>query len=99
DEPTNHLDPRAQLDLLHLVAQLDCTRIVVIHDLDHALAIADRIVLLHQGRLVAHGRPRAVLDAANLSAVFGLESRIVPHPIDDRDHLTFARPAAAPATT
>ena len=50
DEPTNHLDLRYQVETLDLIRDLaddHGTAIgVVLHDLSHAAAIADRVVLL-----------------------------------------------------
>jgi iron complex transport system ATP-binding protein len=76
DEPTNHLDLRYQVEILDLIrdlAEQQGTALgVVLHDLDHAAAVADRVVLLHQGRVSAAGTPADVLTAEHLSAVYGL---------------------------
>ncbi|MDN5725158.1 MAG: ABC transporter ATP-binding protein [Propionibacteriales bacterium] len=90
DEPTNHLDPRAQLDLLALVASLPMTRIAVLHDLDQALAHADLAAVLHQGRLVACGPPAEVLTNDLTTAVFGVRSAVIMHPLTQRPHLVTA---------
>lgn len=87
DEPTNHLDPRAQLDLLELLATLGMTRVAVLHDLDHAVAYADSVTVLDSGRIVAVGAPAKILTADLMTAVFGVRSRIVPHPLTGRPHL------------
>jgi iron complex transport system ATP-binding protein len=75
DEPTNHLDLRYQistLDLIRDLADAGTALGVVLHDLDHAAAIADRIVLLHDGRVRADGTPAEVLTGEHLSAAYGL---------------------------
>ena len=90
DEPTNHLDARAQIDMLELVAGLPQTRLSVLHDLDHALAYADHLVVLHRGRVAASGDPVAVLTDALTRDVFGIRSRITTHPLTGRPHLLFA---------
>ncbi|WP_409330210.1 ABC transporter ATP-binding protein [Trujillonella humicola] len=76
DEPTNHLDLRYQVETLDLVRQLaddHGTAIgVVLHDLNHAATVADTVVLLQRGRIVAAGRPEDVLTAEHLSAVYEL---------------------------
>jgi osmoprotectant transport system ATP-binding protein len=58
DEPFGALDPltRAEMqDMLRdLLARIQKTVLLVTHDLDEALYLADRIALLHCGRLVAH---------------------------------------------
>ncbi|WP_028659917.1 ABC transporter ATP-binding protein [Nocardioides insulae] len=76
DEPTNHLDLRYQVETLDLVRDLadeHGTAVgVVLHDLDHAAAVADQVVLLDHGRVVVTGGPREVLTAEHLSDVYGL---------------------------
>ncbi|MCK1817328.1 ABC transporter ATP-binding protein [Streptomyces sp. XM4011] len=90
DEPTNHLDIGSQLELLELVRALDLTVVVAIHDLGHAVAYCDRLVLLHEGRLRAAGTPEEVLTPATVAEVFGVRSAIVPHPLTGRRHLVTA---------
>jgi iron-chelate-transporting ATPase len=76
DEPTNHLDLRYQVETLDLVRDLadhHGTAIgVVLHDLNQAAAVADHVVLLHDGRVRAAGGPADVLTADHLSEVYGL---------------------------
>ncbi|MBF6328347.1 ABC transporter ATP-binding protein [Nocardia transvalensis] len=92
DELTNHLDPGAQLELLALVKHLGLTTVAALHDLDHALAHCDHLILLHDGRVVATGAPERVLTPAHMSTVFGMRSTIVPHPLTGRPHLVTALP-------
>ncbi|CAM3298763.1 ABC transporter ATP-binding protein [Nocardioides dubius] len=75
DEPTNHLDLRYQVETLNLVRRLaerGTALGVVLHDLNHAAAVADRVVLLHRGRVHADGAPAHVLTSENLTAVYGI---------------------------
>ncbi|MCM6772503.1 ABC transporter ATP-binding protein [Nocardia sp. CDC159] len=92
DELTNHLDPGAQLELLTLVRELGLTTIAALHDLDHALAYCDALVLLHDGRVAATGAPADVLTPDRIAAIFGMRSAIVPHPLTGRPHLVTALP-------
>lgn len=59
DEPLGALDPliRAALqrELAGLFRAIDCTVLLVTHDLREARVLADRVALLHEGRLVQHG--------------------------------------------
>ena len=59
DEPTAGLDPITSREIDELILKLqeerDVASIVVTHDLHSAKLIADRIVLLHQGRAVMEG--------------------------------------------
>ncbi|MBW3620150.1 MAG: ABC transporter ATP-binding protein [Actinobacteria bacterium] len=88
DEPTNHLDLRYQVETLDLVAELAVDHGVavgiVLHDLDQAAAVADRVVLLEGGRVRAAGAPREVLTADALTAVYGIPVEVVVDPTTDR---------------
>lgn len=98
DEPTNHLDIAAQFALLDAVAALDVTAIVSLHDLNHAAAYADVVVVMADGRLVASGDPVHVLTPELLDEVYGVQAVCGRHPITGRLHLTFASaPRRAPA--
>ncbi|GAA1873765.1 siderophore ABC transporter ATP-binding protein CdtA [Brevibacterium marinum] len=76
DEPTNHLDLRYQAEILDLMRDLaDDHRTaigVVLHDLNHAAAVADDIVLLSEGRIRAAGSCEEVFTAEVLTEVYGL---------------------------
>lgn len=85
DEPTSHLDLRYQVELLDLVRELaDSHEVavgIVLHDLNHAAAIADQMALVHEGRIRVTGSPDIVLDADVLSDVYGIELAVAPDPI------------------
>jgi iron-chelate-transporting ATPase len=88
DEPTTYLDLRYQVELLDLVRDLaDESRIavgVVLHDLDQAAALADTVVLLHEGRVRAAGTPADVLTPALLSEVWGIDIEVDTDPSTGR---------------
>ena len=79
DEPLASLDPRHQLETLVLLRQaaaMGMGVIVVLHDLTHAAAVADEILLLRGGAVLAHGPVGAVMTPANLAAAYGVEVTI-----------------------
>ncbi|GBQ02806.1 Fe(3+)-dicitrate ABC transporter ATP-binding protein [Streptomyces spongiicola] len=88
DEPTTYLDLRYQVELLDLVRDLaDVHGIAVgavLHDLDQAAAVADRIVLLHEGRVVAEGLPEEVLTAQRLTDAYGIRVEVDTDPLTGR---------------
>lgn len=61
DEPTTGLDPISTTAINELIQKLSrdfkTTSVVVSHDMQCALSIADRIVVLHEGSIVAQGTP------------------------------------------
>ncbi|AZZ53989.1 ABC transporter ATP-binding protein [Rathayibacter festucae] len=85
DEPTNHLDLRYQvetLDLIRDLAEVHGAAVgVVLHDLDHAARVADRLLLLSDGRVLAEGDPLAVLTAEHIEAAYGLRVEVA---VDER---------------
>ena len=63
DEPTAGFDPQARRDfhdLLASLADLDTTILMTTHDLDEAEKVASRILVLADGKIVAHGSPDAL---------------------------------------
>jgi iron complex transport system ATP-binding protein len=80
DEPTMSLDPRHQLVVMQLLAasaHAGGAVLAVLHDLSLAARFADRVLVMHQGRLVADGGPREVLTPERIASVFGVEASIV----------------------
>lgn len=66
DEPTSALDPELAgdvLDLMRRVAEQRRTLLIVTHEMQFAREIADRILFMHSGRIVAQGTPAQILDA------------------------------------
>jgi len=64
DEPTTGLDPQARLEVWELIDTLrrDGLGIVLTtHYMDEAERLSDELVVLREGRMVAAGKPRAVL--------------------------------------
>lgn len=84
DEPTATLDIRYQLEVMALIRRLATeegrTVVAVLHDLNLAGRFADRLLLLHEGRIFAAGKPVAVLTPANLRAVYGVEAVVTEAP-------------------
>lgn len=75
DEPTANLDLAHALALSHLARRLaDAGHgvVVAIHDLEAAYRMADRVLLLNNGRVHASGAPSEVLTDDNISAVFSV---------------------------
>jgi polar amino acid transport system ATP-binding protein len=67
DEVTSALDPELVGEVLGVMRTLaterDVTMLVVTHQMDFAREVADRVVFLHEGRILEQGPPSQVLDA------------------------------------
>jgi iron complex transport system ATP-binding protein len=83
DEPTSSLDLAYQFEIASLLRRLNrergTTMVVSTHDLNFAAALCGRIVLLKQGRVVAEGDTQAVLTAANIRTVYGMDADVQFH--------------------
>jgi len=90
DEPTNHLDIGAQLELMTLLTDLRLTTVAAMHDLDHASAYCDQVVLLSHGQVIATGEPAAVLTPERVYEIFGVRSVIIANPLTGRPHFLAA---------
>lgn len=92
DEPTNHLDIRAQLDALALLRAVSgdgMTVIAALHDLNHAAAFADRVVVVADGRVQAAGTPREVLTRELIARVWQVDAEVQTRPGSDRPLIVF----------
>lgn len=75
DEPTAGLDFANQARVLDEVARLKADGMAVLfctHDPAHAFRVADRVLLLSRGRVLAQGPTGETLVAENLSALYGV---------------------------
>jgi iron complex transport system ATP-binding protein len=80
DEPLTGLDPAHQLDagdLFRRFARDGRGVIVTLHDLGFTARLADRVIVLAAGRIVADGPPAEALSPSVLAAAYGIETRFV----------------------
>ena len=93
DEPLANLDPQWQLRLIELLRrEIQGTAraaLVAVHDLDSAAKLANRLIVMSGGRIVADGLPQEVLAGSAIPQVFGVEPasgswRLVTEPADPR---------------
>ena len=77
DEPVASLDLNHQLLVLDVIQDLcirGMTAVVVFHDLSLAARYCSHLVLLHEGRVFAKGRPAEVLIPSNLRDAYGVDA-------------------------
>lgn len=90
DEPTTGLDLAARHSFMEQVRQIarsGTTVILITHHIDEIIPEINRIVLLHDGRIVADGPKGELLSSEHLSRMFGM-----PVAIDHADGYHYARP-------
>jgi iron complex transport system ATP-binding protein len=85
DEPTNFLDIRHQAELLTLLKQLNrdhgLTIVAVLHDLNQVLELADDVILMRKGQLMASGSPESVFTTERLREAFDFDIEVTAHPV------------------
>src|SRR6202044_2895953 len=93
DEPLTFLDLRHQIDFMKKVcefaSQPDVVAIGVVHDLNLALRFAERLILLHQGRILADGNAAHVLTAGNLSRASDVNPAFITNQADGRVYISY----------
>lgn len=73
DEPSSNLDPRARRRLIELLASFEHTKIIATHDLDLALEVCDRTIVMSDGAVAADGPTEQIFENAELLDACGLE--------------------------
>ncbi len=75
DEPTTGLDPQARhvlWDRLYRLKQQGVTQVLTTHYMDEAEQLCDRLVVMDQGRIVAEGSPRSLIEQYSTREVLEL---------------------------
>ncbi len=62
DEPTSSLDPYNRRIVIHTICGMEQTKLITSHDLDLILDTCSRVILLSDGRIVADGPAREILN-------------------------------------
>ncbi|ODA90815.1 hypothetical protein ATY41_08550 [Leifsonia xyli subsp. xyli] len=82
DEPTTYLDIAHQADVLEVAGELrralGMTVVLVLHDLSHAAAVADRVLALHEGAALATGTPAEPFTPETIDALYGVGAEVTP---------------------
>jgi iron complex transport system ATP-binding protein len=95
DEPVSSLDIRHQLTIMNIArdfARRGGGVVAILHDLNLTAMYADRIFVMHRGRLAAAGAPQETLSSELISRVFecGLKVGALP-----REGVPFVLPQSA----
>ncbi|KKF39100.1 ferrichrome ABC transporter ATP-binding protein [Halorubrum saccharovorum] len=81
DEPTTFLDLHHQMEVMEIIETLrdesDVTVVVVLHDIEQAARLADRMVALKDGEIRACGAPEAIVTEELLADVFRIDAEVV----------------------
>lgn len=77
DEPTNHLDLKHQAGLIDFLKRWSIENkrsvIGVLHDINLAIRLADNILLLKEGQMIAYGKTKEVLTKDRMNKVYDMD--------------------------
>ncbi len=69
DEPTSGLDPIRSRDISDLIRdisrKLNCTTVITSHDIENSMRIADRVMIIKDGKIIALGKPKELEASTN----------------------------------
>ncbi len=93
DEPTTGLDPRSKRDVRAFIEELrdshDATILITTHDMEEADLLCDRVAVIHNGKLVAAGKPdelkRGIGGNGKLPSLEEVFIHLTGEPLTDED--------------
>ena len=92
DEPTANLDLAHQALMFRLIRErcreLNCSAIVITHDLNLSAEFADQVLMLKDGRVFAIGPPADVLDRHNIDEVYKVHVLLDENPASGKVRVT-----------
>ena len=75
DEPTNNLDPKNQFEVMDIIKKISkrkgISSVIVMHDINLALRLSDRFILLKEGKVFAEGGLE-IITKDNIEKVYGV---------------------------
>ena len=76
DEPTSYLDIRYKIELLNILSKLSLekekTIIMSLHEIDLVPKIADKVILIKDGKILHYGTPEEVITDESIKEVYNL---------------------------
>ena len=89
DEPTSGLDIKNQRDVMFFLKKLTEAQnigvLTIVHDINLAAELADKIVILKEGKMVAKGAPKDVIIPDIIKNAFDVDNKIIFH--QDNPHV------------
>lgn len=77
DEPTTYLDIRYQIEILRLIRRLNrefkITVLMVLHDINQAIAYSDYIIGMKEGQVLSEGSPKEIISKKMIEELYGME--------------------------
>ncbi len=80
DEPTSFLDIKHQLHFFEIIKNFNkkgLTVLMVLHDINHAIAFSNKIAMLKRSNLIYFGKTKEVINVSNLNDVFDVNLNLI----------------------
>lgn len=92
DEPLNNLDINYQQEFLQIAKEFaynDTVLVAIMHDINLAIQYADKLFFLKEGRLVAQGNTKDIINRELIQNVFSVSTTIINNPLSNRPLVIF----------
>ena len=72
DEPSTGLTTTESADIINMIRDLgtNITVIIVAHDMDLVFGVAERIIVLHYGEVIADGKPKEISNDSRVEEIY-----------------------------
>jgi len=74
DEPCSGMNPGERAQVQTLIRKLTNTRnvtfVIIEHDMDVVFALSERVIVMHQGKVLTEGRPEAIRNHAGVREIY-----------------------------
>jgi branched-chain amino acid transport system ATP-binding protein len=74
DEPCSGMNPGERAQVQALIRKLTNTRnvtfVIIEHDMDVVFALSERVIVMHQGKVLTEGRPEAIRNHAGVREIY-----------------------------
>jgi branched-chain amino acid transport system ATP-binding protein len=74
DEPCSGMNPGERAQVQELIRKLtklrDVTFVIIEHDMDVVFALSDRVIVMHQGKVLTEGKPEAIRNHAGVKEIY-----------------------------
>ncbi|MEA1973533.1 MAG: ABC transporter ATP-binding protein [Candidatus Cloacimonadota bacterium] len=95
DEAFSHLDINHQIEIMHILFEINRlqnkTIILVSHNLNLVSEYCSRVIMLKDGKLVADGAPKKVINSENFKKLYGMNLQIIKNPITKNPNIVYEK--------
>lgn len=92
DEPTAHLDPGHAVEVIKILKKLHeegRTILAAFHEINFALRLSDRIVIMKEGKVFAEGEPHRTVTEDILRQVYNTDFRLIIDPLTNSPYVVY----------